>query len=156
MENVITNIGVKIQRIGRENREKPLLPQYATPGSAGLDLCAYIDEDVVVNSGETVKIPTGLVIELPGPDVVALICARSGLAAKHGIGLTNGVGVIDSDYRGEMHILLVNQGTESFCIHDGDRIAQMLFVPVYIAQLTEAEELGETKRGTGGFGSTGV
>jgi dUTP pyrophosphatase len=148
---------VKIQRINRRQglSDNPI-PAYATPGSAGVDLCAYITENIIIKPGERIKVPTGLAIELPDPKVVALVCPRSGLASRHGISLTNAVGVIDSDYRGEIQILMINHGKEPFTIKHGDRIAQMLFVPVYIAAFAETGELTDTERGCGGFGSTGI
>lgn len=150
-------IQVRFKQV-RENKNNPNnpLPTYATPGSAGLDLYACLENEQLILPGQTTKIPTGISMELPGPGVVALICARSGLAAKYGISLTNAVGVIDSDYRGEIQVLLINHGTEPFTVHHGDRIAQMLFVPVYMAKIIEAEELQKTQRGSGGFGSTGI
>lgn len=132
------------------------LPTYATPASAGVDLCAELQEPLMVNPGENVKIPTGLAIELPSSQVAAFVFARSGLASRHGMALTNGVGVIDSDYRGEIHVLMSNFGPESVIINPGDRIAQMVFLPVFRALFEEVEELRETMRGSGGFGSTGI
>jgi len=132
------------------------LPTYATTASAGVDLCAVLKEPLIVNPGENVKIPTGLAIELPSQYVVAFVFARSGLASRHGIGLTNGVGVIDSDYRGEIQVLVQNLGPERVTINPGDRIAQMVFMPVFQALFEEVTELQETPRGTGGFGSTGM
>lgn len=150
MSNLIT---VKIKRIGNN----PLaLPSYATSGSAGVDLNANLSEPMTVRPGEHVKIPTGLAIELPSPAVVAFIFARSGLASRHGLGLTNGVGVIDSDYRGEIQVLVQNLGTQPVTIKSGDRIAQMVFMPIFKAILEDVAELQETTRGAGGFGSTGV
>ena len=144
-------IRVKIKRLS-----SIALPTYATADSAGVDLRADLKEPMTVNPGENVKIPTGLAIELPDPHVVALVFARSGLANRYGIGLTNGVGVIDSDYRGEIQVLLQNLGTQAVSINPGDRIAQMVFMPVFQALFEEVSELQETPRGTGGFGSTGI
>jgi dUTP pyrophosphatase len=149
-------ITVKIKKFHDGDKPYPQTPFYATPGSAGVDLCACLHEDVTVLPGERAKIPTGIAIELPGSGVVALICARSGLAAKAGITLTNAVGVIDSDYRGEIQVLIINHGSEPFIIKHGDRIAQMLFIPVFLAKLVECSELAESERGSGGFGSTGI
>ncbi|MHB1654574.1 MAG: dUTP diphosphatase [Desulfitobacteriaceae bacterium] len=137
-------------------RKQSALPVYATNGAAGVDLCASLDGETVIQPGQVAKVPTGLAMELPNPGIVALVCARSGLAAKHGISLANGVGVVDSDYRGEIQVLLINQGTEPFTIHAGDRIAQMLFIPILQAELEVVEELTDTQRGRGGFGSTGI
>lgn len=131
-------------------------PTYATASSAGADLYADLKEQLMVNPGENVKIPTGLAIELPSRQVVALVFARSGLASRHGMGLTNGVGVIDSDYRGEIHVLMHNSGPHPVIINPGDRIAQIVFMPVFHALFEEVAELQDTERGTGGFGSTGI
>ncbi|TGE31244.1 dUTP diphosphatase [Desulfosporosinus sp. Sb-LF] len=132
------------------------LPSYATPGSAGVDLCANLHESLTVSPGGNVKVPTGLAIELPSENVVALVFARSGLASRSGIGLTNGVGVIDSDYRGEIQVLMQNLGHQPVTINPGDRIAQMLFMPVFQALFEDVAELKESSRGAGGFGSTGI
>ena len=144
-------IRVKIKRLS-----SLALPAYATEASAGVDLRADLKEPMTVNPGENVKVPTGLAIELPNQYVVALVFARSGLANRYGIGLTNGVGVIDSDYRGEIQVLLQNLGTQAVSINPGDRIAQMVFMPVFQALFEEVTELRETSRGSGGFGSTGI
>lgn len=133
-----------------------VLPTYATSASAGVDLCADLKEQITLSPGENVKIPTGLAIELPSQQVVALVFARSGLANRFGIGLTNGVGVIDSDYRGEIQVLMQNLGAQPVTINPGDRIAQMVFMPIFKAVFEEVAELGETIRGSGGFGSTGI
>ena len=147
------SIIVKIKKMANTSR---VLPTYATAASAGVDLCAELKEQLIVNPGENVKIPTGLAIELPSQQVVALVFARSGLASRHGMGLTNGVGVIDSDYRGEIQVLMYNSGTQPVIINSGDRIAQMVFMPVFHALLQEVTELQDTARGSGGFGSTGM
>ncbi len=130
-------------------------PAYATEGAAGMDLTACVDEDILIKKGETVLIPTGVAIALPDNSSVAYIYARSGLAIKHGIMLANGVGVVDSDYRGEVKVGLINLSNEDYIIKCGDRIAQMVFAPVLIAETEVLDELPETKRGEGGFGSTG-
>ena len=135
-------------------REIPL-PAYATPGSAAMDLRACLDAPVVIPAGERVLIPCGFAIALPSPDYVALVFARSGLAIKSGIAPANCVGVVDSDYRGEIMVGLLNSGKADFTVEPGDRIAQMAVVPVVQAQLTVVEELDQTRRGQGGFGSTG-
>lgn len=150
---MLDSINVKIKKIGHNSLS---LPAYATAASAGVDLCADLKESFTLNPGENVKIPTGLAIELPGPHVVALVFARSGLASRYGIGLTNGVGVIDSDYRGEIQVLMQNQGHEPVIVNPGDRIAQMAFMPIFRAVFEEVSKLEETARGTGGFGSTGI
>lgn len=131
-------------------------PCYQTEGSAGMDLSAAIDREILVRQGETVLIPTGISIALPDAGCVALIYARSGLAIKHGITMANCVGVIDSDYRGEIQVGIVNLGSKDYTIKPGERIAQMVFAPVYTAQLYEVDALDETQRGSGGFGSTGA
>ena len=130
-------------------------PHFATPGSAAMDLCACLDGDVTLKAGARQVLPTGVAIALPSADYVALICARSGLASKHGITMANGVGVIDSDYRGELRVALFNESDTDYTIHDGDRIAQLMVLPVVQPTLEFVEELDETERGAGGFGSTG-
>ena len=130
-------------------------PAYATPGSAAADLCAVLDEPLTVQPMERVLVPTGLAIELPGAHSVALVYARSGLGVKHGVAPANCVGVIDSDYRGEIMVGLQNSGKEDYVIQPADRIAQLMVKPVVRPVLVQAEELDETDRGAGGFGSTG-
>lgn len=130
-------------------------PQRATAGSAGMDLAACIDEAVTIAPRQLVKIPTGIAIALPGPEYAALIFARSGLGVKHGIALSNGVGVIDSDYRGEIMVGLTNLSDVPYTIHPGDRVAQLVVTPVALPELERVEELDDTGRGAGGFGSTG-
>lgn len=149
MESVIE---VKIKKVNKEQGQVPL---YATSGAAGADLYACLDNEMIIKPGERVGIPTGIAIELPGPHVVALVFARSGLASQKGLALSNGVGVIDSDYRGEIKVLVVNLGQEDVKIQNGDRIAQMLFTNVFRAAFAGVEELEDTTRGEGGFGSTG-
>ena len=130
-------------------------PFYATPGSAAMDLHACVDEAVTIPAGGRAVIPTGLAIALPSPDYVALVFARSGLGIKHGVAPANCVGVIDSDYRGEVLVGLQNSGGEDYTIKPGDRIAQLMITPVIQAQVRLVDELDETQRGAGGFGSTG-
>ena len=130
-------------------------PAYATPGSAGMDLRACIDEPVTIPAGERRMVPTGLAIALPGPEWVALVYARSGLAIKHGLAPANCVGVIDSDYRGEIVVGLLNSSKEDYTIEPGERVAQLVIMPVTQARVSVVEELDETARGAGGFGSTG-
>ena len=132
------------------------LPYYATPGSAAMDLHACLDGAVTIPAGERRVIPTGLAIALPSADYVALVFARSGLGIKHGVAPANCVGVIDSDYRGELLVGLQNSGASDFTIQPGDRIAQLMVVPVVQPRLRLVDELDETGRGAGGFGSTGV
>ena len=139
----------------RINSLSGVYPSYETEGSAGMDIRAYLAEPVVIEPGRRALIPTGLFMEFePGYEVQ--IRARSGLAAKHGIGLVNGVGTIDSDYRGEIKVALINMGEDAFEVKNGDRIAQMVVAPVVRAEVEPAEELSDTERGKGGFGSTGV
>ena len=136
-------------------RENARIPFRATQGSAGMDLYACIDEPVTLDGGEKAVIPTGIAIELPSPELGAFVFARSGLAIKHGIGLLNSVGVIDSDYRGEICVGVINQLKEAYTINPGERIAQLVIMPVSLIDIEEADELGDTDRGAGGFGSTG-
>ncbi len=135
--------------------ERAKVPAYATAGAAAADLAAVLDAPLALAPGQRALVPTGLAIELPGPEAVALIYARSGLSIKHGVCMANGVGVVDSDYRGELRVPLTNLGTESYTIQPGERIAQLCIAPVYTAAFVPAEELGGTARGAGGFGSTG-
>lgn len=128
---------------------------YATPGSAAMDLKACIDEPLAIAPGELVSVPAGVAIALPSADFVALVFARSGLGIKHGVALSNGVGVIDSDYRGEIRVGLTNLSRETYTIQPGDRVAQLAVIPVQRARLEYVDELDETERGAGGFGSTG-
>ena len=130
-------------------------PFYASAGAAAMDLHACIDEAVTIPAGQRRVIPTGIAIALPSPDYVALIFARSGLGIKHGVAPANCVGVIDSDYRGEILVGLHNAGDADYTIQPADRIAQMMIVPVVQAQVSLVEELDDTARGAGGFGSTG-
>ena len=134
------------------------MPAYATDGSAAVDLRAATPEGttVTIEPGERALIPTGLAISPESKNVVAIVAARSGLAIKKGICLSNSIGVIDSDYRGEICVGLFNTSKEPFTVCRGDRIAQMMFMPVYQAKLLEVASLDETARGAGGFGSTGV
>ena len=136
-------------------RENARIPFRATPGSAGMDLYACIDEKVTIKPQKIAVIPTGIAIELESADYVALIYARSGLAIKHGIAPANCVGVIDSDYRGEVCVGLLNQTDKDFCIAPEDRIAQMVIAPVELPSIEVVDDLGDTERGAGGFGSTG-
>lgn len=131
------------------------VPAYATPGSAAADLCAVLDAPLTLAPMERALVPTGLAIELPGPDCVALVYARSGLAIKQGVTLSNCVGVIDSDYRGEIKVGLVNLGAAPVTLAPGERVAQLCIAPVWQVAFTPAEELSDTDRGAGGFGSTG-
>ena len=131
-------------------------PFYASAGAAAMDLHACIDAAVTIQPGQRAVIPTGLAIALPDASYVALVFARSGLGIKHGIAPANCVGVIDSDYRGEVMVGLQNSGTEPYTIQPADRIAQLMITPVFQAQITMVDELDDTARGAGGFGSTGT
>ncbi|AQW70540.1 dUTP diphosphatase [Pseudomonas fulva] len=132
------------------------LPQYATPGSAGLDLRALLAQDTVLEPGQTVLIPTGLSIHISDPGLAALVLPRSGLGHKHGIVLGNLVGLIDSDYQGELMVSCWNRGTTTFTIAVGERIAQLVLVPVVQAQFEIVESFDQSQRGAGGFGHSGT
>lgn len=133
------------------------MPFYATPGAAAMDITAVCpDGSLTIAPMERVLVPTGLAIELPDAGHVALLFARSSLGAKRGLSLPNGVGVIDSDYRGEIHVALINLSGAPVEICTGERIAQLAIVPIARVVPVEAEHLGETVRGEGGFGSTGL
>lgn len=146
------SIDVKIKYL-TETAKKPF---YATDGSAAMDLSADITSDMVIKKGERLLVPTGIAVQLPSGDYGAFIFARSGLSVKNGICLANSVGVIDSDYTGEIKVGLINLSAEDFTLHPGDRIAQLVIMPVSRANLIEVSSLSETERGSGGFGSTGV
>ena len=132
-----------------------VIPAYQTEGAAGMDLCAYLDEPVVLAPMQRKLIPTGLKMELPH-GYEAQVRPRSGMSIKHGISLINCVGTIDEDYRGEVCVPVVNLSEESYTINNGDRIAQMIISPVTRAVISVCDELSDTARGAGGFGSTGI
>ena len=132
------------------------VPNYATEGSAGLDLCACLNEPLKLGPGETFLIPAGFAIHIEDTDLAAMILPRSGLGHKHGIVLGNLTGLIDSDYQGEIFVSCWNRGNATFTINPGDRIAQMIIVPVVQAEFAIVDSFTETKRGAGGFGHTGV
>jgi len=138
----------------RKKEERVTLPGYESPGAAGMDLRAFLEREISLAPLERVKIPTGLFVEIP-EGFEAQVRPRSGLAAKHGVTVLNTPGTIDSDYRGEIEVILINLGGASYTVKNGDRIAQMVIAPVIRAELQEAEILSETGRGAGGFGSTG-
>nr|MBC8462098.1 dUTP diphosphatase [Deltaproteobacteria bacterium] len=144
---------VKIKRV-RDNKGLPL-PTYKSEGSSGMDLTAYVKQPVMLKPGDIRLIPTGLAVSVP-PGYEAQVRPRSGLALHYGIGMVNSPGTIDSDYRGEIGIILINWGTEPFTIRKGDRIAQMIISKVYRADFVEVVELDATSRGEGGFGHTGI
>ena len=149
-----TPIELKIldSRIGTEFP----LPAYATPGSAGMDLRAITDTQLVIQPGQTVLIPTGIAIHVADPSLAAIILPRSGLGHKHGIVLGNLVGLIDSDYQGPLMVSCWNRGSEPFTIEIGDRLAQLVFVPVVQAEFKLVDEFNQSDRGTGGFGHSGT
>ena len=150
MENVM-NVKLKLTR-GMS------APEYATSGSAAVDLRAALEENEIVTlaPGARALIPTGLAISPESSGYVAILAGRSGLGVKKGVSLSNGIGIIDSDYRGEICVGLINHGEEAFEVRRGDRIAQMMFMPVEKANFIVCETLDETERGSGGFGHTGV
>ena len=131
------------------------IPMRATDGSAGMDLYACMEESVTLAPGQLAVIPTGIAIELPDNTCAAFLYARSGLGVKHGICLANGVGVIDSDYRGEICAGLCNVSDTPYTIEPDERVAQMVIAPVLTPEIVEVDQLGDTERGAGGFGSTG-
>ena len=131
------------------------LPRYETALAAGADVRAALDAPITLKPGERFRVPTGIAIALP-PGWEAQMRPRSGLAAKHGISCVNAPGTIDADYRGELKVILINHGAEAVTINRGDRIGQMVIAPVWQARFVEVEDLDETERGAGGFGSTGV
>ena len=142
---------VKVKKL----KDNAVIPKRATAGSAGADLYACIDNPIELAPGKLVKIPTGIAIELADNGLAAFLFARSGLGVKHGITLANSVGVVDSDYRGEICVGLCNVSDETYTIQPRERIAQMVIMPVICAEFVEAETLGDTERGEGGFGSSG-
>lgn len=143
---------LKIKKV----RENAKIPTRATTGSAGMDLYACIDEPITLKKGDKAIIPTGIAIGLQDPHYAAFIYARSGLAIKHGIGLLNSVGVIDSDYRGEICVGVIKQTDPEYTIEPFERIAQMIIEPVELPEIIEVNDLDDTDRGAGGFGSTGT
>ena len=145
------NIDIKIL----DARMKELLPAYATPGSAGLDLRACIDEAITIEAGQTVLIPTGLAIHIGDPSYAAMILPRSGMGHKNGIVLGNLVGLIDSDYQGQLMVSTWNRGQSAFMLNPMERLAQLIIVPVLQVGFNVVEEFGDSERGVGGFGSTG-
>ena len=132
------------------------LPDYATDGSAGLDLKACVQEPITIEPGQTELIPSGMAINIADPGIAAVLLPRSGLGHKHGIVLGNLTGLIDSDYQGQVFVSIWNRAKAAFTIQPGDRIAQMVFIPVIQCQLTEVDEFLSSARGEGGFGHTGV
>lgn len=149
----VKKVKIQIARVGETNSDIPL-PVYSTPGSSGMDIFAAPEEEIVIKKGETALIPTGLQVSIP-TGFEGQIRPRSGLALKHGIGILNSPGTIDSDYRGEIKIILINFGREDFRIRRGDRIAQLVITSVVTADWSEVDSLDKTGRGAGGFGHTG-
>ena len=146
---------LKIKALSPKIGKEIPVPFYASAGAAAMDLHACLDEAVTIPAGGRKLIPTGIAIALPDPGYVALIFARSGLGIKHGIAPANCVGVIDSDYRGEIMVGLQNSGDTDYTVQSADRIAQLMITPVIQAQIEMVDELDDTARGSGGFGSTG-
>jgi dUTP pyrophosphatase len=149
----LDKVVIKVRRLG-DNGDLPL-PSYESDGSSGMDIRASLREPAMLQPGEITFIPTGLAVSVP-PGYEAQIRPRSGLALKHGIGMVNSPGTIDSDYRGEIGIIVINWGQKPFTIRRGDRIAQMIITRVCRADLMEVEVLDSTQRGEGGFGHSGV
>ncbi|MDU3458039.1 MAG: dUTP diphosphatase, partial [Peptoniphilus harei] len=137
------------------NKSKHPLPKYETEGSSGMDLRANLDENLILKPLDRVLVPTGLYFEFE-KGYEAQVRARSGLALKKGLGLPNGIGTIDSDYRGELKVILINMSREDVVIEDGDRIAQVVFMKIETSELVEVEEISDTERSDGGFGHTGL
>ena len=150
------DIEVKVKMVRNIEGQADIFPSYATAGSAGMDLRACIEEPIIIEAGQITKITTGIAIQLPNRYVGGFVFPRSGLSSKHGISLINCVGVIDSDYIGEIICPVVNHSNENYTVNPGDRIAQLVFMPVYNAALIQTDDLQETERGSGGFGSTGL
>ncbi|MBF7082385.1 dUTP diphosphatase [Desulfallas sp. Bu1-1] len=146
---------IKFKKINPEIGTVIPAPDYATAGAAGIDLAASLRGPLVIAPGERAMIPTGLAVDIPGRNIVGLVFPRSGLASRHGIALANAVGVIDSDYKGEIICPVQNNGEQPYEIRPGDRIAQLVFVPVIRAQIEFTGELTHSARGEKGFGSTG-
>ena len=138
-----------------DERIRPYLPSYATPGSAGMDLRACIDAPVTLTPGQTELVPTGVAIHIADPGLAALILPRSGLGHKHGIVLGNLVGLIDSDYQGPLMVSCWNRSTSAFDLKPMERLAQLVLVPVVMATFSETEDFAISERGSGGFGSSG-
>lgn len=149
-----TSPAIKFLRLRPESDSDIPLPRYMTPNAAGMDICAAIETDLVLEKGAVALIPTGFAVAIPTGFEIQ-IRPRSGLAINHGIGIINSPGTIDADYRGEVKIAVINLGEKNYTVHRGDRIAQMVVKKVYQARLTVVEQLDETDRNSGGFGHTG-
>ncbi|MGE5437998.1 MAG: dUTP diphosphatase [Syntrophothermus sp.] len=150
---MLNRIPIKVKRLSEDFKDIAL-PEYTTEGSAGMDIRAAVSEDVVLRAGKIVLVPTNLSVEIPEGFEIQ-VRPRSGLAIKHGIGILNAPGTIDSDYRGEVKIILFNFSEEDFIIKRGDRIAQIIVSKVYRGELFETDDLEDSERGEGGFGHTG-
>lgn len=146
----------KVDIVVLDSKIKDQLPKYATAGSAGLDLRACIDEPLTIEPGQTHLIPTGIAIHIADPDYAAMILPRSGLGHKHGIVLGNLVGLIDSDYQGQLMVSIWNRGTETFTLNPLDRMAQLVIVPVQQVEFNVVDSFEASDRASGGFGSTGA
>lgn len=146
-------VEIKIKRLSNEFSDIPL-PAYSTEGSAGMDIRAAVKDELIIEPGKVSLVPTNLSVEIPKGYEIQ-VRPRSGLAANHSVGILNSPGTIDSDYRGEIKIILMNFGDQPFTIHKGDRIAQLVVSKVYSAKIVETENLNSSKRGEGGFGHTG-
>ncbi len=146
-------IQVKIRQLAHGTNK---IPFYATDGSAGMDLSAALEKPETIEPGGKFTVPTGIALKIPEKHIVGLVFPRSGLAARQGLTLANSVGVIDSDYIGEILCPMVNLGPASVTIQPGDRIAQIIFMPLYRVKFVPVDELDHTERGDGGFGSTGI
>ena len=147
---------IQVKVVNPNIGNKILLPSYSTSGSAGMDLRACLEESVILEPGNETLVPTGIAIFIEDPNYAALILPRSGLGHKHGIVLGNLVGLIDSDYQGELMISAWNRSSQTFTIHPGDRIAQLVVIPVQQVKFSIVEEFSSTDRGVGGFGSSGL
>jgi dUTP pyrophosphatase len=148
-------VDVKVLDARLKDQAGDYAPHYATPGSAGIDLRACIDVAIKIHPGETILVPTGMAIHLADPGLAAMILPRSGLGHKHGIVLGNLVGLIDSDYQGELFVSTWNRGHETFTLNPLDRLAQLVVVPVVQVTFNVVNEFASSERGSGGFGSTG-
>jgi len=146
-------VEIKIKRLSAEFEDIPI-PSYATSGSAGMDIRAAVKDEIIIEPSSIILVPTNLSVEIPKGYEIQ-VRPRSGLAANHGIGILNSPGTIDSDYRGEIQIIMINFGKEKFAIKRGDRIAQLVVSKVYTANLTQSDDLNHSQRGKGGFGHTG-
>ena len=153
-KELVEKVQIKVKRISENFLDIPL-PKYATEGSSGLDLRAAVEDKVIIPKGKFALVPTNIKVEIPEGFEIQ-VRPRSGLAAQHGIGLLNSPGTIDSDYRGEIKVILFNFGEEDFVINRGDRIAQMVLSKVYKIEFIETDELNNSHRGEGGFGHTGL